>query len=533
MSTVVLTVVLAVVIPVFYAPMFAYQEGLQIFMSSGEFFTDTCLRPGGLSDYIGNFFVQFFMYPHYLFLILALFLITVQLLVKQLFNETVSVVCALAVIAVFTDFNTLFGAVVSVALSFAAVKVTDISKNVFLLCAFTLIIYWIAGGLGCLVFIAGVSVRTDWKVMVSCALVLVFSFLLTKNIMQDDSLLSVFTGVDFNRYPEKTSAVFWTAYCVIILSVLSSLLRIENGKLKTAVCAVAALLLAAEMVIKYDSEKMLYYKVDRMVRYKQWNDIIELASKEKFQSPLTLCYLNLALSEKGLLDSKMFTFEQYGPDGLVSVVIDSQAKSIVNSEIYFRLGVVNIAEELAIDAMESCNTFQKSARQYKRLAEIAVIKNDKPLALRYLKKLETTTFYSAWACQAEKYLSSPSSVEPLSDWKIKPLKVKYDFFFAPSYQSEQFYYLLGSDPQNRKLFNYYTCYLLLEKNLPKLYDFISQCGLEKPVGVHVYEGILHYLEVKKPQEYEKMLSKPDELMRRYLNFKQSRTGGSYWSYFFK
>ena len=63
-STIVLFLFVIVVVLGFYAPMYAYQEGLQIFMFNGEFFADTCLRPGGLSDYIGCFFVQFFMYSH-------------------------------------------------------------------------------------------------------------------------------------------------------------------------------------------------------------------------------------------------------------------------------------------------------------------------------------------------------------------------------------------------------------------------------------------------------------------------------------
>ena len=291
---------------------------------------------------------------------------------------------------------------------------------------------------------------------------------------------------------------------------------------------------------------MFDFKIDKLVRYKHWNEIVDIFAKNDFSTPLSECYLNIALSELGVLDSKMFNFVQLGTEGLASEEIDTQAKSIVNSEIYFRLGLMNIAERLSIDAMESCNTFQKSARQYKRLAEIAIIRDDKPLAIRYLRKLQSTIFYSAWADRVEEYLNTKDEKLALSDWKMKPLPMTYDFFFGTNYGSDLFFYLLGNQPQNRKLFNYYTCYLLLEKNIGKLYNFIGECKLEKPVGRHIYEALLLYMSQHNPQEFEKMLAKPDELTQKFQSFNSFMVSGgsndvlrakqlfgnTYWFYFY-
>ncbi len=129
---------------------------------------------------------------------------------------------------------------------------------------------------------------------------------------------------------------------------------------------------------------------------------------------------------------------------------------------------------------------------------------------------------------------------------MKPLAMKYDFFFGSNYGSELFFYLLGNQPQNRKLFNYYTCYLLLEKKIAQLYKFIGECKLENPVGKHVYEALLLYISKNRPQEFEKMLAKPDALTQRFQSFSSfmSSGGGSdfekakqlfgdtYWFYYF-
>ena len=199
---------------------------------------------------------------------------------------------------------------------------------------------------------------------------------------------------------------------------------------------------------------MLDYKIDRMVRYEQWGSIIEevdKAQQKKFSTYMSQCYLNLALCERNLLDSKMFNFVQVGKEGLISSTINSQDKSICNSEIYFRLGLLNISERLSMEAMEGNDTSQKSARMYKRLAECALLKGQKELAMRYIKKLQATIYYRAWALRAEQYLNDPAHTEALADWKIKPIEMNHDQFFVPSAGSEFLYSLFTNNISNPKL----------------------------------------------------------------------------------
>lgn len=543
----------------FYSPMYAYQEGLQIFMSGVDFFADTCSRPGGFSDYIGDFLVQFFMYPHWLAIILVALIVGIQLIAKSiiikhtnsLLADALSVICAAGMMAAVAEFNIIFGGCVAILLALAAVKIADITQNTIILSVITPLVYWTTGGWCCIIYIIGVaSLFTIKKAGTFTAInsaILLIVWLLTKKIMQDDSLIDTFAGVDFNRYPEK-SCYTWHVCIWLTISCLAIAPFVKNIKskiLSIAIYSATTICIIATLVSKYDKGSMLDYTVDKMSRYKNWGGIVKIMENRHNITKISNCYLNIALNELGILDSKMFNFLQVGSEGLASDDIDSQDESIVNSEIYFRLGLMNVAERLAIDATESNQSHQKSARQYKRLAEIAIIRKNKQLAYRYLNILEKTMFYSAWAQRAKEYINNPDKIEPLADWKIQPLEFENDAFFTPIYKSDFFLTILANNPHNLKVFNYYVCSLLLEKNIEKLYNFIAQYRPEGELGIHIYEAILLYLSLNNQEEFKRVSAESNPLNTRFQNFRsfimssggqdiqtaEALYGKTYWFYY--
>ena len=535
-STLLLAIVVIVLITMLYAPMYAYQEGLQIFMFNSEFFVDTCLHPGGLSDYIGSYLVQFFMYPHWTAMFVALLVVGVQLFLKSFFvsngnskstADILSIVGAAGMMAAVFSFNVVFNGCVAVLIAVAAAKITDIIKNKVVLAILTPVIYWMSGGWCCLIYLAALMVKSlakkDFLFPAINIGLLVFSWLITKNIMQSGSLYDLFVGVIFNRYPEKKCYVWYVAIAIIIACIALSKIKMPIQKIALRIPLYVAVVggLIFYLTSIYDTGNMLDYRLDRMVRYKQWNNIIEevdKAQQKKFSTYMSQCYLNLALCEHGMLDAKMFNFVQVGREGLISSTIDSQDKSICNSEVYFRLGLINIAERLSMEAMESINTFQKSARLYKRLAECALLKGEKPLAMRYLKKLQATTFYNAWAIRAEEYLNDSVHTEALADWKIKPLVMNYDQFFVPASGSEFLYSLFSNNIHNPKLFSYLLGCLLLEKDVTRLYGFLATSRPEGELGRHVYEATLLYLFLNNKAEFDKIMAGNNDLTKKFHDF---------------
>ena len=568
-STLLLAIFVIVTTSMIYAPMFAYQEGMQIFMWGADFFADMCLRPGGLSDYVGCFWVQFFMYPAWIAVIFTLVVVGLKIIAKNIFQQQcsepwadfLSVVCALGLMVAIVNLNTVFGGVVAVLLSVLAVRIKDLTQNIVILSVATPLVYWAAGGWCCILYILGIGL--DKKINKSFiflsvnALVLAFTVLITKKIMHDDSLLDTFAGVDYNLY-DKTPNVSWlVSVAIVALCIILTKIDVKINKkiIQIALNAVAVAGLVVWMAHTYDKSSMLDYKIDKMVRFKQWERIVNTMtdrynktsqSSNYYTSYQAQCYFNLALSELGILDSKMFNILQIGTEGLASAEINNTDKSICNSEIYFRLGLLNIAERLAVEAMESNDTHQKSARQYKRLAEISIIRQDKPLAMRYIKKLQKTLFYRAWANRAEQYLNNPSNVQPLADWKIKPLTMDNDVFFTPSTGAYFLYNLLVNNPHNVKVFRYFVARLLLEKNISKLYEFLSQYHPDSEMGISIYEATILYLFINNKEEFDKAMSANNELTRRFgafCNFMSSPAakdpqkakelyGKTYWFYYY-
>ena len=532
-SSILLAAFVIVAVLAFYSPMYAYQEGLQIFMFNGDFFVDTCLRPGGLSDYVGCFFVQFFMYPHWTTLILTALVVGMHLMLKRVFihngcnekaSEMLGVMCALGMVAAVASFNVMFGGCVAVLIAVAAAKLAVVVENKFFFAVLTPVIYFVSGGWCCLIYIAALTVKSlPKKDFVSPAVnivLLAFSWLIVKRIMQDDSLYGTFTGVDFNRNPDKNCAVWYVSVVIIIMSIALSKMDalLEKNIVRMSGYIVAVIGLIVYMTTKYNADLMLDYKLDRMVRYKQWDKIVSTMQGKKSTTNFAKCYLNLALSELGVLDKKMFDFVQVGAEGLVSSTIDSQNKSICNSEVYFRLGLFNISERLTGEAMESINTFQKSARLYKRLAEIALVTQQHELAMRYLKKLQATIYYRVWAKRAEQYLNDPAHTEALADWKIKPLTMKNDVFYTPSTGAYFLYNLLVNNPHSVKVLNYFVAYLMLDKNISKLHEFLTQYRSEDDMGICVYEAVILHLFINNKEEFNKIMTENNDLTRRFADF---------------
>lgn len=532
-SSILTTIFVIAVVLMFYAPMYAYQEGLQIFMFNGEFFADTCLRPGGLSDYLGCFFVQFFMYPFGAALILAALTVGMQMILRSVFvhngcnektAELLSVVCAVCMVAVEVSYNVMFGGCVAVLIAVAGALLACKIDNKILLAAMTLLVYFAAGGWGCVIYIVALTVKSlQKKDFIFPAInvgLLLFSWLIIKKIMQDDSLYGTFVGVDFNRYPDRGCYVWYVMIIAVIACIGLSKTCSVLGKNVVRLLLYAATTgsLIVYMTINYNTADMIDYRIDRMVRFKQWDNIINTMQRQRSSTYVSQCYLNLALNEHGKLITNMFDFMQLGTEGLVASSINSQDKSICNSEIYFRLGLVNISERLTGEAMESINTFQKSARFYKRLAECAILKGEKELAMRYLKKLQSTIFYRAWAIRAEQFLLDPEHTEALADWKIKPLKMDKDVFYAPSNGAYFIYNLLVNNPNNAKVFNYFVAYLLLNKDLGRLYEFLMQYRPDGDLGVSVYEATLLHLFLHNKDEFNKVMSNNNDLTRRFSEF---------------
>jgi hypothetical protein len=104
---------------------------------------------------------------------------------------------------------------------------------------------------------------------------------------------------------------------------------------------------------------------------------------------------------------------------------------------------------------------------------------------------------------------------------------------------------LYNNPHNAKVFHYLAAYLLLDRDLERLYSFLSQYRPEGELGTHIYEATLLYLFLHNKDEFNKVMSNNNDLTHRFDEFGRFYSAGtqnpqkakelfghSYWFYYY-
>lgn len=102
----------------------------------------------------------------------------------------------------------------------------------------------------------------------------------------------------------------------------------------------------------------------------------------------------------------------------------SVSSAFLMSEISLSIGMVNMSQRSAFEAMEAIPNFNKSARALHRLVETNIITGQYEVARKYIAILEETTFYRGWALKMNSVIEHP---EQIGDYPLyHRLKEKYD-----------------------------------------------------------------------------------------------------------
>ena len=100
------------------------------------------------------------------------------------------------------------------------------------------------------------------------------------------------------------------------------------------------------------------------------------------------------------------------------------SSAFIMSEVAFQVGMVNISQRAAFEAMEAIPDYSKSARSLHRLVETNIITGNYDVALKYIAILEETTFYRGWARKMKSLAQHP---ETIKDYPVyQRLKEIYD-----------------------------------------------------------------------------------------------------------
>jgi hypothetical protein len=231
-------------------------------------------------------------------------------------------------------------------------------------------------------------------------------------------------------------------------------------------------------------------------------------------------FSNIALSEKGLLASKMFTIKQTGPYGMFLAWEPDYRIYLYIGELYYRMGIIQEAEHCAFEA----SITNYGAKAMRRLVYTTMLLRDTNGFEKYIRLFDKSPVYHHWAKkQREHYqhfLADSSYVIPglPTALTIHSFTMKYE---NPESNLRS---LLETNPCNQKVFENLVVYYLLRKNLNSFFEVMEQYyqGMNyEVIPRHIEEGLLLYAFTMQNQEY--IMNKytiRKETIGRYLLFRK-------------
>ena len=512
----------------------SYQEQLQLFRFDWNYFTGYLTKPGGIAEYTGAFFIQFYVNP-----VTGAFIVTLAgiaaytlagyiLRKYQISGILWSLIPVLLLVALQSDymFNPGYTLGLLLVLTYFAIYISV--RNVYIRYAFGFIgwffLYMATGGFSLLATLLCIIhellfTKNRFRLLAASGFTLI-ALLLPYLAWHTIYLIPVreawFDPVIFTlREITKYALLLFIAYFPLlligirILPAPSTKTWLQSGwNLKTILSGMIVIFVFSWGIKKYifNPELNLFFEIDHNVQQAKWDKVLELASRSREPNRLILYYTNLALYKTGHLGDRMFYYNQIGIPGLWLNREGDEISLFLGGEIFYHLGNINEAYRWAFDSMVANG--QSSPRLLKQLVLTSLINGDLTVAEKYLDILERSPFYRNWAKHYRNYLNDPDLL--LKDTEIagkRNLLINNDFVSGSNDSEIALKPLLENHPDNRMAFEYYMSSLLLDKNLNDFaanIDRIKDFGY-KEIPVHYEEALLIYMGYAKknvlPQGY--------------------------------
>jgi len=496
-----------------------YQEQLQMFLFTTDYFSNLASCPGGIADYLGTFFVQFYYFSWLGALIIATLLVLLQQQIcffSYKFKPSspfypLTFVPSVLFWALLCDENFMLTALIAVIITLAFVQVYIALKiPIIRIISFVIILaslYWIVGGV---FWVFGVFCMTlemlvfrkltkwEWAILIiSFLLIVTISPFVAKNFLQYP-LSRLWWGLSYYRYPIVSPLFLLIAWLtlVLILSIIRFLPSDASKSKFLFVLSIQIILLSCLSVwlirLSVDSKKEEIMAYDYNIRIQNWSKVIDMANHKVPNNPLSVACLNLALCKGGKMGDNMFCFFQNGTEGLLPSFQRDFTISLIGGEIYYHLGLLNTSMQYSFEAMEAIPDFKKSSRTFKRLAEINLLNGEYEVATKYLHVLQNTLFYREWATKTLKCVGNEKLIDQNPEWALlRKYRLKEDFLFSDQDKGLLLYTLFTHCPSNRMAYEYLMAYTLLSKDLDRFLKYF-------PLGKN-----LEYPEI--PQHYQEAL----------------------------
>ena len=507
-----------------YKGFLSYHEQFQLFLFTPDYFLERIALPGGFVDYVSEFLVQFYYVPLFGSIILALLFLGLQRHTWMLCRDYIqctddpcgrptaigtesqepcrggsrtrplsasafwlyplSFIPVFALWFIMSDENLLPTFPLSITFALALTHVYHklkrrLPRYVYLLISLTLG-YWLIGP--SIFILALYSIIRERRQLLIVLGILVVTLLppLLSHLALPYELHRFFTGINYHRYPSYNLAAQH------LVTVLFAFIPLVTGLIKSSVSHKKSLAISIILIIvigvgggilvfgSYNSTKSELIDYDYMVRSEQWSTLIKKAERKPPLTPMGVCCLNLALSQRGLLTERLFEFFQNGGDGLLPPFVRDMTSPVPTAEVYYRLGMVNTAHRYFFEAQECIPNQRKSGRFMKRLIDCEIVNGQYTVARKWLRLLSQSLFYSDWAEERLAMLDNEEEVEKNPTYSsLRQKRETKDYLFSDAEMDQMLGMLFTRDNSNRMAYEYLMCYVLLQKDLDKFMKYYS------------------------------------------------------------
>lgn len=465
-----------------------YQEQLQFFRFSTDYFLESVVVPGGLGDWISGFLVQFFYYAPLGALILSILLGLIQLLtwknmVKGSYaSYPLSFLPAAAMFLFFGGEENLITAAVALVASLAAalclIKIRKDRLRDIITVALIPVLYVMFGGISFITpVIVGINSAARRKgikgniIFAGAALMMAAVTVIIARLCAPYPLDRLILGVHYHRFSYVIPLFAWISAILVPVAVLAAAV-IRKDKAFALTLATVIIPAACLIPSSIDLDKEELFGYDFMTRMGQWNKILYAADKNKPESPIAVECINLALAKTGHLASDMFAFYQNGTSGLLPKYVRDHFTPGPTGTVYYNLGMINTAQTFFFEAQEGIPDFQKSARFSQALAKTNLLNGNHAVARKYVNALKQTVFYRKWAKQTERLLDNPALIAAVPEYAhMLSVRIRSrDFLFSQDEMDSMLGLLYLDNTTNTIAMNYLLAWCLLRKDLQRFME---------------------------------------------------------------
>lgn len=556
---------------VLYPCYLSYQEQFQLFLFDSSYFMERVIVPGGLADYIAEFFTQFYYIAFVGACIIAVILVLIQRISWIIAKHegasdeyyATSFIPALLLWIYMGDENVLLSFILACLASlvtcwgYVKLKQSRIYSLIYLILVIPSF-YWLFGST-VLIFVAFaiINIIKNEQSKLSavgysvCTIVYMFAWMLFVSTFVQYPIFRIIGGINYYRFPATIPDMQIVTMIVLIIFplIVSFLPHSIKYKTSNAIISIVAITVFGFWGLRsgFDTLKYELIDYDYLVRYEQWDKIIEKAEKHQPSTPMGVACVNLALAEKGLIGDRMFEFYQNGAEGLLPPFQRDFTSPLSTSEAFYRLGMVNTAQRFMFEAQEAIPNFRKSGRCTKRLAETNLINGQYAVASKYLRMLQKSLFYRGWANNMMTYIHNEKKInlDPVYG-KLRRYRYVKDFLYSDTEMDQMLGLLFAHNLKNKMAFEYLMGCELLNRDLQKFLQFY-------PLGKYAdfdhiprsYQEALVYIWTQSHKDFNGMpwgisndvANDVTDFARAYISnpsdssLTQGHFGQTYWSYY--